>query len=45
MLRSDDPDTIYASGAAKVVWVDYAKKKSAPLPEAARAVMTKALAR
>lgn len=45
MLRSDDRDTVYASGAAKVVWVDYAKKKSAPLPEAARAAMTVPFAR
>lgn len=36
MLRTDDPDTVYAQGAAKVVWVDYARRKSAPLPEYAR---------
>ncbi len=45
MLRADDPDTVYASGAAKVVWVDYAKKKSAPLPQAAREAMTRAFGR
>ncbi|HEY0877040.1 MAG TPA: acyl-CoA thioesterase [Zeimonas sp.] len=45
MTRSDDPQTVYASGAAKVVWVDHTKKKSAPLPEAARAAMTRPFAR
>lgn len=45
MLRADDPDTVYASGAAKVVWVDYVKKKSAPLPDAARAALMRALVR
>lgn len=28
---------IYAEGAAKVVWVDFAQQKSAPLPQALRA--------
>jgi len=36
MLRTDEPGTMYAQGAAKVVWVDYSKRKSAPLPEQAR---------
>ncbi len=45
MLRTDDPETVYASGAAKVVWVDYARKKSAPLPDAARRAMTRAFVR
>lgn len=45
MLRSDEPDTVYASGSAKVVWVDYAKKRSAPLPEGARAAMTRPFVR
>ena len=45
MLRSDEPGTVYASGGAKVVWVDYAKKKSAPLPEAARAAITRPFVR
>jgi len=39
ILRTDDPGTLYAEGAAKVVWVDYEKKKSAPLPEQARLAM------
>ncbi|MFP5406184.1 MAG: acyl-CoA thioesterase, partial [Gammaproteobacteria bacterium] len=36
LSRTDDPDTVYAEGGAKVVWVDYPKRKSAPLPQAAR---------
>lgn len=36
MLRTDDPLTVYANGAAKVVWVDFPKHKSVPLPEDAR---------
>ena len=33
---SYDPNKIYAEGAAKVVWVDYLKEKSVPLPETIR---------
>ncbi len=36
LSRTDDPDTTYAEGGAKVVWVDHPKRKSAPLPEATR---------
>ena len=36
---SYDPDVIYAEGRAKVVWVDYARGKSAPLPEKLRSVV------
>ena len=39
MRPSYDPDAIYAEGSAKVVWVDYAKGKSAPLPEKLRSVV------
>lgn len=35
---SYDPDVLYAEGGAKVVWVDFAKGKSAPLPEKLRSV-------
>ena len=35
---SYDPDVIYAEGSAKVVWVDHAKGKSAPLPDKLRSV-------
>ena len=34
--RDDDPDTVYAHGAARCVWVDYPRRRSAPLPAAAR---------
>ena len=33
---SYDPERIYAEGAAKVVWVDYAREKSVPLPDSIR---------
>jgi len=36
LSRTDDPDTVYAEGGAKVVWVDRALRKSTPLPEAIR---------
>ena len=36
---SYDPDVLYAEGSAKVVWVDYSKGKSAPLPEKLRSVV------
>jgi acyl-CoA thioester hydrolase len=39
MRPSYDPDVIYAEGSAKVVWVDYSKGKSAPLPEKLRNVV------
>ncbi len=33
MSRADDPDTIYASGGATTVWVNFPQQKSAPLPD------------
>jgi acyl-CoA thioester hydrolase len=36
---SYDPDVVYAEGSAKVVWVDYAKSKSAPLPDKLRSAV------
>lgn len=36
---SYDPDVVYAEGSAKVIWVDYKKGKSAPLPEKLRSVV------
>ena len=36
---SYDPDVVYAEGSAKVIWVDYSKGKSAPLPEKLRSVV------
>ena len=37
--RADDPDTVYASGGATTVWVDFPKQKSAPLPDWVRALL------
>ena len=34
--RADRPGTIYASGGATTVWVDFPAQKSMPLPEVAR---------
>ncbi len=33
------PETVYAEGQAKVVWVDAGQGKSAPLPDAIRAMI------
>ena len=37
--RNDDPETIYAAGGAKVVWVDQQMGKSVPLPDEIRALI------
>ncbi|MGV3568955.1 MAG: acyl-CoA thioesterase [Ramlibacter sp.] len=37
--RGDDPGTVYASGGATTVWVDFPKQKSAPLPAWFRALL------
>ena len=39
MLRTDDPDRVYAHGSAKVVWVDFPLQKSAPMPDTIRNLM------
>jgi len=39
MRPSYDPEVIYADGAAKVVWVDFPRGKSAPLPEKIRQII------
>ncbi|HSD43080.1 MAG TPA: thioesterase family protein [Burkholderiales bacterium] len=39
MRPSYDPETVYAEGAAKVVWVDFDKGKSIPLPEKIRQIV------
>lgn len=41
LSRTDDPDTIYASGGSRVVWVDFPQGKSAPVPDMLRALLTK----
>ena len=33
MTRVEEPDAVYASGGATIVWADYTKQKSVPLPE------------
>ena len=40
MSRTDDPETIYAAGGAKVVWVDHTVRKSAQLPTEIRKRMS-----
>ena len=40
LSRTDDPDTIYASGGSRVVWVDFPRRKSAPLPDKLRELLT-----
>jgi acyl-CoA thioester hydrolase len=34
------PDLMYADGESTAVWVDYQKNKSAPMPDAVRALLT-----
>jgi acyl-CoA thioester hydrolase len=42
LRRADDPGTIYARGAARCVWIDYAAGRSVPLPERLREVLDRA---
>ena len=37
--RVDQPGVLNATGGAKTVWVDYRAERSAPLPEAVRALV------
>lgn len=39
MTRVEEPDAVYASGGATIVWSDYSKQKSVPLPEWVRRVV------
>jgi acyl-CoA thioester hydrolase len=36
MYRADEPGVIYASGGAKLVWINYEQGKSTPLPDLVR---------
>ncbi len=36
LSRADDPDTVYASGGATTVWVNFPLQKSAPIPDSLR---------
>jgi acyl-CoA thioester hydrolase len=42
LYRADDPDTLYARGNAKCVWIDYAAGKSVPLPDLLRSTIENA---
>jgi acyl-CoA thioester hydrolase len=42
LLRADEPDTLYARGAARCVWIDYAVGKSMPVPDVLRAAIESA---
>lgn len=42
LTRADEPGTLYARGAARCVWIDYAAGKSVPLPERLRAMIESA---
>jgi acyl-CoA thioester hydrolase len=42
LVRVDDPGTLYARGAARCVWIDYAAGKSVPLPERLRTLIENA---
>jgi acyl-CoA thioester hydrolase len=33
MTKAEEPDAVYASGGSTIVWVDYTKQKSVPLPD------------
>ncbi|MFP6559616.1 acyl-CoA thioesterase [Paraburkholderia sp. B3] len=36
LRRTDEPDTLYARGSARCVWIDYDAGKSVPIPDALR---------
>lgn len=40
LARTDAPDLVCTEGGAKVVWVDFPKQKSVPLPERLRALIS-----
>ncbi|WP_201494668.1 acyl-CoA thioesterase [Rubrivivax sp. A210] len=37
--RTDEPGVVYAEGGARMVWTDYAARRSAPMPEWFRALL------
>jgi acyl-CoA thioester hydrolase len=39
MTRADEPDAVYASGGATIVWADYTKQRSVPLQERIRKIV------
>ncbi|MFX1762431.1 thioesterase family protein [Paraburkholderia sp. A1RI-2L] len=42
LRRVDDPDTVYARGNARCVWIDYTAGKSVPIPDSLRATIENA---
>ena len=42
LFRADDPATVYARGAARCVWIDYAAGKSVPVPDLLRETIERA---
>ena len=42
LRRADDPETVYARGNARIVWIDYAAGKSVPIPDLLRASIARA---
>ena len=39
MSRTDDPDSVYANGGATIVWVDFPRQASHPMPERLRQLL------
>lgn len=37
LLRTDDSNTVYANGGETMVWIDFPRQKSLPIPDALRA--------
>ena len=42
LARDDQPDEVFASGGAKVVWIDHEQRRSVPLPTALRQALAPA---
>ncbi|WP_118179389.1 acyl-CoA thioesterase [Paraburkholderia phosphatilytica] len=42
LRRADDPDTLYARGNARCVWIDYAAGKSVAMPDLLRSTIENA---
>ncbi|WP_153101708.1 acyl-CoA thioesterase [Paraburkholderia hayleyella] len=43
LTRADEPQTLYAQGTARCVWIDYAAGKSVPVPDVLRAAIERAI--
>ena len=40
LTKAEEPEAVYASGGATIVWVDYSQQKSVVLPERIRAIVS-----